>query len=314
MAETLDRPAKSAPSQGSPTPEITNLGREIAHWLDGLPGWKRQVADACAHGAPSVAEVEVLFERFVVEQGLRPAEAPVPNPVRPHTSAVPAAGQTPAVYRMKSIEHVRGVNKLPPDTSLEIGADTNLSIVYGPNAAGKSGYFRILKASCFTRASGDRTVLGDVWAAGPTEKAAVVTVTKNGGAEIRIKWEEGVEEPLLRERIAVFDSTSVRAHLDEKNVLVFAPAGLDLFTRMATVFGQLKTRLEQDIRERTPSLRIALEGKSHITELLETLGPLSPLEELNDHRLEAGGFDEAKTGDEERALPCSCSSCRLEVD
>jgi ABC-type multidrug transport system ATPase subunit len=59
---------------------------------------------------------------------------------------------------LDSIFHHKGVNALAEDQSLKFGK--NLTVVYGDNGAGKTGYIRILKDSC--RARGQEKILGNV--------------------------------------------------------------------------------------------------------------------------------------------------------
>ena len=63
-----------------------------------------------------------------------------------------------APVSLVSIFHHRGVNALSEDQTLKFGP--NLTVVYGDNAAGKTGYIRILKSAC--RARGEEQILGNV--------------------------------------------------------------------------------------------------------------------------------------------------------
>src|SRR5690606_34438447 len=55
--------------------------------------------------------------------------------------------------RLCSISEIEGVNALAPKKPLEFGKG-NITIVYGNNGAGKSGYVRLLKHVCGARETG----------------------------------------------------------------------------------------------------------------------------------------------------------------
>lgn len=71
--------------------------------------------------------------------------------------AIPAGTNVDPVT-LSSVTHHRGVNALAPEQTVAFGP--NLTIVFGQNAAGKSGYTRILKRACRSRFTED--VLGNV--------------------------------------------------------------------------------------------------------------------------------------------------------
>ena len=59
----------------------------------------------------------------------------------------PGAEREPVTLR--SLMHHAGVNALAQDQTIRFGP--HLTVVYGANAAGKSGYTRILKRACRAR-------------------------------------------------------------------------------------------------------------------------------------------------------------------
>lgn len=77
-----------------------------------------------SRGAPSEADVESVCQAFLSEHRLSSAEVPAPMRVE---AAQGATGPSPShrpdasVYRVKRIEHLRDVNRLPPNTTLEFG-------------------------------------------------------------------------------------------------------------------------------------------------------------------------------------------------
>src|SRR5207245_5511131 len=83
-----------------------------------------------------------------------------------------------------SVTHNRGVNALASDQTITFG--TNLTVIYGPNAAGKSGYTRILKVACRSRFTEE--VLGNVLSGEIPLKAQATIRFREGAKESPLRW------------------------------------------------------------------------------------------------------------------------------
>jgi len=123
------------------------------------------------------------------------------------TPAAKAAAGAPAGLR--AIKSVVGVNALTPNQRLDIGPQ--LTVVYGPNGSGNSGYARILKASCFTR-SKSLDIVGNINVPANERPIPKATFESESGAEI--PFETGKPCPELAEHFAVFDSSCIRVYID----------------------------------------------------------------------------------------------------
>jgi hypothetical protein len=120
-----------------------------------------------------------------------------------------------------------------------------LTVVYGENGSGKSGYARVLGSACFTR--GDREILPDITK--PNSGKAAIT------AEIEIISNDA--ESTIQHRIDrpcpqlssfyVFDSTSVQAHMSGRNEFSFSPAGLPYLKQLSQVTDQVRSRLAKKV-------------------------------------------------------------------
>ncbi|MCO6412316.1 MAG: hypothetical protein J5I92_06190 [Thiogranum sp.] len=79
--------------------------------------------------------------------------------------------------RLCSISDVEGVNALAPKKPLEFGKG-NITIVYGNNGSGKSGYVRLLKHVCGARETG--TLHRNVYKSGSAVQKACVSFEQDG--------------------------------------------------------------------------------------------------------------------------------------
>jgi hypothetical protein len=126
---------------------------EIAlEWSLDRPAWQRdalrRIVQAQKLNETDITELVALCKRGRVE---RPSESdPKPKPLDArHLPANPGAG---ASVSLSAIKNVRAVNNLAPEQTLSF-APNGITIVYGDNAAGKSGYARVLKRACRARHS-----------------------------------------------------------------------------------------------------------------------------------------------------------------
>ncbi len=178
-----------------------------------------------------------------------PSPAPHPIPLSRAHFSTPVAG---APIKIKAIRNVRNVNRLIPSASLQFAAN-GLTIVYGRNGSGKSGFVRILRTACRTRCDNPAKlkVLADVYGSerGPQEAEIIVGVQQ---VETVIPWSsEGVASEELQQA-AVFDSSAAELYVDGGSEIKFLPFGLGLPHQLNELCLTLKARLDG---EREPIVR-----------------------------------------------------------
>ncbi len=158
---------------------------------------------------------------------------------------VPAATSGSAPVILKAMRGLKNVNRIASGQTIEFGP--GLTVVYGPNASGKSGYARVLKRACRARDNLE-VVLPDVTApaGGAKEPEAVFDLTI-GGQVKSLHWKHNSIAPSELSSIAVFDSHCARAFLEEGEA-AFLPYGLDILENLAQrVFPELRKRLDSEI-------------------------------------------------------------------
>ena len=150
---------------------------------------------------------------------------------------------TAASVSLVSIFHHRGVNALAEGQTLKFAP--NLTVVYGDNAAGKTGYIRILKNAC--RARGQEKILGNVLSV-TTPLTPVVAIKYKVGAEHEPREWSGKGEDEYISRVSVFDSQCASVYLTEKTDVAFRPFGLDLFDKLVRACKSVRAQLEREQR------------------------------------------------------------------
>jgi hypothetical protein len=167
------------------------------------------------------------------KKGLAPlAEEHVPS----------GASKAPAIS-LESIFHQKGVNALAEGQTLKFGPA--LTIVYGDNGAGKTGYTRILKRAC--QARGREEILGNVISGTAPPKLEVAIKYKVSGDPTAREWTGGSADAFVS-RVSVFDAHCATVYLNDKTNVAFLPFGLDLFDKLVKACKLVKTLLEADQR------------------------------------------------------------------
>ncbi|UCM24987.1 AAA family ATPase [Ensifer adhaerens] len=140
-----------------------------------------------------------------------------------------------------SISDVCQVNQLAAGQTLSF-APNGLTVIYGDNGSGKSGYSRILKRACHARFRTE--ILPDEFDASSTRGAsATIAYADEGQAMSPIQWvDDGVPNHVLS-AVTVFDRESGAVHVREQSEIAFRPFGLDIPDELAATCVAIKERL-----------------------------------------------------------------------
>ncbi len=273
--------------------------QEILEWSKQRPVWQRDALRRLVlNGELTGDDISALTDICKSVHGLAEPEdiAPLSNEHVPEK----VAGGAPV--SLVSIFHYRGVNALAEDQTLNFGP--NLTVVYGDNAAGKTGYTRILKSAC--RARGQEPILGNV-VSGATPLSPVVSIKYKVGSEQEPQEWAGSGENEFVSRVSVFDTQCAAVYLTEKTDVAFRPFGLDLFDKLVRACRAIRAKLEVERRALDSSGLADLLGQfpqgtaaakllssiSSLTkpEAVQSLARLSPDEESRQTLLEKSLLD-----------------------
>lgn len=213
---------------------------EIISWSKDRPAWQQEALRRfLTHEELSDDDVRELTEICKGSHGLAEVRKILPLA----KSDIPASSGKSGQMTLISIFHHQGVNALAEDQTLKFAP--HLTVVYGDNGAGKTGYIRILKSAC--RARGAEQILGNVVSGRAPPKPSTSIKYLVAGEEKPREWTgDGASEPVGR--VSVFDTYSAGVYLREKTDVAFRPFGLDLFDRLVRACKAVKIRLESEQR------------------------------------------------------------------
>lgn len=231
---------------------------DIVAWSsDKLSAWKRDALRrlACNNTLTQSDRDELLA--MVKKQAGFACEAPVPiDLARQHFTAQDSTSP----FYLKKIHKVKNVNRLVPAAELDF-SPTGLTIIYGRNGSGKSGFVRIFRTACRSRIENlaKLKVLGDVYETTSLPLEAEILIDRSG-IEVPIQWQNGVSTSHELSQVAVFDAAAAQIYVDSGHHIQFLPFGLALPHKLNELCLVLKTSIEEEKKVITEKLALLTMG------------------------------------------------------
>ncbi len=157
-----------------------------------------------------------------------------------------ADGADPVV--LGSISDIRSAMQLASGQTLTFAVD-GLTIVYGENGSGKSGYCKLLKQICRARRErNEEIILENAYSTDRISKPSLTVRFKVGDSDVQDqRWETGEAPPQALSRVTVFDSRLAPLYADKQDKIEFLPAGLDVLPRVVKACTELSRRLADEM-------------------------------------------------------------------
>ena len=217
---------------------------DVLDWAKKLSSWKQDALRRLAISNDLTdTDLGELLAMVKTAAGFSLASAP-PGAV-PFAKAHFGGGKHQPII-LKGIANVENINRLVPKAGLTF-CPKALTIVYGRNGSGKSGFVRILRTACRTRVENPAKlkVLADVYGASAGPQTAEIG-THAGAGDTPISWSPGKAASPQLMQVAVFDTASAQLYVDGGNQIRFLPFGLALPHRLNAICIGLKDTLEAE--------------------------------------------------------------------
>jgi energy-coupling factor transporter ATP-binding protein EcfA2 len=245
--------------------------QEILKWTNNLPAWQSDaVARLLARQTLTADDLDDLFALLKAEHDIPDAKGRKPKPLT--SDQIPVPVKSTMHVALRAIKNMRHVNAIAENQHLPFG-DTGMTVIYGDNGSGKSGYSRVLKRACRARDQMEAIHPNanlPVSKTGSPEAAFEISVN---GVPKDAHWTHGKSAPPELSSIAIFDSRCARAYLDSEDDFSYVPYGLDVFEGLAKVCKQLKTLLDTEHAQSTVDLTAfaPLQGDTLVGKLIASL-------------------------------------------
>ena len=201
--------------------QILDPRRLLVDWANEQDAWVRRLVAMVLSSRRPISESQALefYELYLAEKGLRDADCPE-EPLLAYPTDGAASAEDLRLIKLSSID---GVNALTPGGEIEFCE--NLTILYGENGAGKTGYARILKRLGALRDAEE--IVPNIHLSRTTTPTARIDY-RLGDAEKTLTWKNEVGvSPFTR--MSIFDSPAVNLRVDENLSYVYTPAEISLF-------------------------------------------------------------------------------------
>lgn len=278
---TLQLDASNRAESRTANQNSRTLENDILDFTSGLPFWEQFLSEKILAGVEIEDEdYEKALQYFLEDAGLLAAtemeDRPEINIVcRDHT------GTYKPDLQLDKVSGVEGVNALVSGQVLEFGK--NLTIIYGSNGSGKSGYIRLLNNVFITK--GEKTILPNIHNETPLTKKAEFKFS-SAGIGYTLDFPDDCAKSEFKQ-FSVFDEKAVHAHLNNKNQFEFRPAGLAYFASINECCKKMDGLIQQKIDQhaQTAYLTALFDGESEIKTLISQLSDKTKLDHFKNYRV-----------------------------
>ncbi len=232
------------PSRNPQTEPVEQL-LSVVEWSKQLTPWMQDALRRLHQtGSITSADEEELLRICLGQHGIVYRDQRSVTPVPLADSDVPTLSSSTPPATLTRLSNVVGVNALAAGQRLVFGQH-GITIVFGGNGTGKSGYARVLKRACRARHR-EQNILGNAYASAPTQPASASITYRLGDIDqppmhVEIAATQPVT-PLAR--ISVFDANCAHVYVDESHELAYRPHALAILGTLARTSRALRIKIQ----------------------------------------------------------------------
>ena len=222
------------------------MNAALLSWLNEQAPWLRVAADRLIRNG-SLLESDIVDFVAIIKEA-----APTAGRRQPEHVATPPTNQA-AELRLLALGPIESIDALNPRIPLSFGGG-NLSVVYGHNGTGKTGYTRIIAKACGKHHAGD--LRGNVFTPVNGRQFCKIKYSM-GGVDSEIDWSPPAPIAALA-ALDIFDSNSGRIYLENETEATLLPPELALLADLVSACGKVQANIESEERalvSRLPVLR-----------------------------------------------------------
>ncbi|EMI55098.1 AAA family ATPase [Rhodopirellula sallentina] len=257
---------------------------DILAWSLDQPHWQRDALRRIIEkGVFENTDIDELTAACREAHGLSEEAAPELNFLA--AEHIPSRHQAGRKITLSSISEAENVNALDSSQTLPF-APTGLTVVFGNNGSGKSGYGRILRRACRARSKGEPILPNVLGNATTAPASAVITHAVDDAEQSPGQWIDGQRSPDGLGSISFFDSDCASVHVRDKNDVAFTPFGMEILPTLGDLCKSIQARIDTEKKalesETPPFLRNNFAtGETKVGKKLTGLKASANLEDLD---------------------------------
>lgn len=241
-----------------------NIFAEILELSKGLYTWQNEaIRRMFTKGELSQVDKDYIFRLAQEDHGLAPMTMTKESlkSLRLKSTDLPTPPTPGKRIYLNKVKKISNVNVLKGDP---LSFSKQLTVIFGGNATGKSGYARVMKKAFRARAIDP--ILPNVYDRGAASKPikAVFEIEEEG--KIRDEnWTDGSESPDCLGRFTVFDLKCARVYITKDSQLSFLPYGFDIIVGLGRITEDIKglfSKFSMDIAPKQESIAFLINDTS----------------------------------------------------
>lgn len=220
-------------AQKSPLEEILDWSQRRHSW------WRDAVRRILQNGNLTDLDIAALAEICIKDKSGEDIDVLVEFFTAEH---LPTAGVgTTSVISLTKVAEPQNINAIEDGQELKFNPE-GLSVVYGNNGSGKSGYTRILKQVCLSR-GGEGNILKNIRDTDNKLRTAKIHYQIDGEDKDVVWGETGCASSDVS-HVTVFDTSASNRLVEAENEVAFRPLGLDVLDKLADTCVKVKQHIE----------------------------------------------------------------------
>ena len=262
----------------------------LADWANQNDGWIRRIVRHVLNSNEELTENEraQIYDQLREERGIHERTSSLePKIVE---SKLPLV--KPDSLHLKAISNVKGVNALAEGERIDFGR--GLTLLFGENGAGKTGYVRILKKIAGSRSANE--ILPNVnFQTEQSEPSARIDYSL-GDEDFFHNWTGDQGQPPFT-LMSLFDNAAAQYHVDSDLQYTYRPSSLALFDRVnreIQCIGKLIDQERESLTYSKSALVKRFDERSSIYPHVESLGSETNLSVLQQFLNLSDNADEQK--------------------
>lgn len=258
--------------------QVETLESEVKKFANGLSFWAKYLAEKILSGIPILDnDIDIAYSYLLEELSLKTISTRPPININYHESSL---GNYKLDLQFTKLGKVEGVNALSENQTIEFSP--NVTIIYGSNGSGKSGYVRLMKKVFYSKSPEE--IIHNIYLENGHKAISADFVFESAGTSIPLKYPDNSTQAEFKQ-FAIFDGKSVLQHLDHRNEFEFRPAGLSFFAEFTEAIKHVEVKLNAAIALKSTENNFVdlFDGESEIKTLIQNLSAQTNINDLKKH-------------------------------
>jgi len=217
------------------------IEEEIVEWAATRPSWQRAILRRVGRG-------ETFDDAKCQEVANRLAGDGWPSSEAFSIDDLPAIRATAKPVSLLSLGNLSNCNALVPGQTLDFAA-SGLTVVYGDNGSGKSGYARLIKR--VVRAWHRQPVLADVFSSEGSGAQGAEVAIDIGGVRVDFAWPNGACAEVAQ--VGFYDDACGDNFITKEHEVTYRPPALFVIDELIRICDIVRVELDKRLRENIES-------------------------------------------------------------